>query len=147
MMWVRCVALLLVLCVAGCHQGMDPVAFQADGRPPRLSDWHVVEVRSGKLVLNEGVVPYDLNTPLFTDYAHKLRTIWMPKGVAAKYSATDTFDFPVGTIISKTFFYPLPKGAARNATDVARTYDTSRDFAGPGQGLQLANVHLVETRL
>lgn len=138
---VRCALLLLVLCVAGCHQGMDPVAFQADGRPPRLSDWHVVEVRDGKLTLNQGVVPYDLNTPLFTDYAHKLRTIWMPKGVSAKYDPNDTFDFPVGTIISKTFYYP--KGAKPG--EVARTYDSSKDFAG--EGLDMAHVHLIETRI
>ena len=141
MMWVRCVVLLLVLCVAGCHQGMDPVAFQADGRPPRLSDWHVVEVHDGKLMLNHGVVPYDLNTPLFTDYAHKLRTIWMPKGVSAKYDPSDTFDFPVGTIISKTFYYP--KGAKPG--EVARTYDSSKDFAG--EGLDMAQVRLIETRI
>ncbi|BDU19818.1 SO2930 family diheme c-type cytochrome [Dyella sp. GSA-30] len=138
---VRCVLLLLVLCVAGCHQGMDPVAFQADGRPPHLSDWHVVEVRDGKLMLNQDVVPYDLNTPLFTDYAHKLRTIWMPKGVAATYDPNDTFDFPVGTIISKTFYYP--KGAKPG--EVARTYDSSKDFAG--EGLDMARVHLIETRI
>jgi uncharacterized repeat protein (TIGR03806 family) len=144
-MWMRGLLLLALLCLSACHRGMDPVAFHDDGYPPKLSDWHVVEAHDGVLQLNEGVVPYELNTPLFTDYAHKLRTIWMPKGVSAKYSPTDTFDFPVGTIISKTFFYPLPKGEARNATDIARTYDTSRDFAG--QGLNLANVHLVETRL
>jgi hypothetical protein len=57
------------------------------------------------------VLPYDLNTPLFTDYAHKLRTVWMPKGQSAVYNAENTFDFPVGTIISKTFYYP--KGAGR----------------------------------
>jgi uncharacterized repeat protein (TIGR03806 family) len=138
---VRCVLLLLVLCIAGCHQGMDPVAFQADGRPPNLSDWHVVEVHDGKLMLNQGVVPYDLNTPLFTDYAHKLRTIWMPKGVAATYDPNDTFDFPVGTIISKTFYYP--KGAKPG--EVARTYDSRKDFAG--EGLDMARVHLIETRI
>ena len=138
---VRCVALLLLLCLAGCHEGMEPVAFQADGRPPRLSDWHVVEVHDGKLLLNQGVVPYDLNTPLFTDYAHKLRTIWMPKGVAAKYDPNDTFDFPVGTIISKTFYYP--RGAKPG--EVARTYDSSKDFAG--EGLDMAQVRLIETRI
>ena len=145
--WMRqCLLWSALLCLSACQHGMQPVAFQEDGYPPKLSDWHVAEARDGVLQLNEGVVPYDLNTPLFTDYAHKLRTIWMPKGVSAKYSPTETFDFPVGTIISKTFFYPLPEGA-RNATDVARTYDTRRDFAGPGQGLALANVHLIETRL
>ena len=136
-------ALLLAVVLAGCQQGMAPVAFHADGRPPKLSDWHVVEAHDGKLVLNQGVVPYDLNTPLFTDYAHKLRTIWMPKGTAAKYDATDTFDFPVGTVISKTFYYP--KTADGKAGDVARTYDSSHDFAG--EGLDLAKVHLVETRI
>jgi hypothetical protein len=58
-------------------------------------------------------VPYDLNTPLFTDYAHKLRTIWMPKGQSATYNAENTFDFPVGTIISKTFYYPKEAAAAK----------------------------------
>ncbi|MHA6204986.1 SO2930 family diheme c-type cytochrome [Dyella soli] len=133
----------MLLLLAGCHRDLDPVAFQPDGRPSRLSDWHVVEVRDGKLVLNHGVVPYDLNTPLFTDYAHKLRTIWMPSGVSAKYDPNDTFDFPVGTIISKTFYYPkTPDG---KFSDVARTYDTAHDFAG--EGLDLDKVHLIETRI
>jgi hypothetical protein len=140
---LRLLLLSLLLLVSACQRGLDPVAFHADGRPPKLSDWHVVEVRDGKLVLNQGVVPYDLNTPLFTDYAHKLRTIWMPKGVSAKYDPTDTFDFPVGTVISKTFYYP--RGASGKFTDVERTYDSSRDFAG--EGLDLASVHLVETRI
>ena len=136
-------ALLVAMSSAGCQQAMPPVAYHADGRPPKLSDWHVVEARGGKLVLNQGVVPYDLNTPLFTDYAHKLRTVWMPKGTAAKYDATDTFDFPVGTVISKTFYYP--KTADGKAGDVARSYDSSHDFAG--EGLDLSKVHLVETRI
>jgi uncharacterized repeat protein (TIGR03806 family) len=139
----RFALLVLTLLLAACHRGMEPVAFHADGRPPQLSDWHVVEVHDGKLELNQGVVPYDLNTPLFTDYAHKLRTIWMPKGVSAKYEAEDTLDFPVGTVISKTFYYP--RAASGKFTDVARSDDYSHDFAG--QGLDLAHVHLIETRI
>lgn len=135
-----CVPLL-----AACQQAMAPVAYDAPGRPPRLSDWHVVEVRGGDLVLNQGVLPYDLNTALFTDYAHKLRTLWMPKGVAAKYDPTDTFDFPVGTVISKTFYYPRPTTGDDKNIDVRRTPDRSRDFAG--QGLAMASVHLIETRI
>ena len=137
------VSMLIATALAGCQQGMSPVAYHADGRPPKLSDWHVVEARGGKLVLNQGVVPYDLNTPLFTDYAHKLRTLWMPKGTSAKYDGQDTFDFPVGTVISKTFYYPKAGGAKQD--DVARTYDSSRDFAG--EGLDLSKVRLIETRI
>lgn len=136
-------SMLAAVVLAACQHGMAPVAYQADGRPPKLSDWHVVEARGGKLVLNQGVTPYDLNTPLFTDYAHKLRTIWMPKGVSAKYDAQDTFDFPVGTVISKTFYYP--KAGTAKPGDVARTYDSSRDFAG--EGLDLSRVRLIETRI
>ena len=135
--------MLVLLSLAACQRGMSPVAFHADGRPPKLSDWHVVEVHDGKLELNQGVVPYDLNTPLFTDYAHKLRTIWMPKGTSAKYEPVDTLDFPVGTVISKTFYYP--RAADGKFGDVMRNDDYSRDFAG--QGLDLAHVHLIETRI
>lgn len=137
-----------LLLLAGCHRAMPAVAFHADGRPAMLSDWHVVEARDGKLELNAGVVPYSLNSHLFTDYVHKLRTIWMPKGESAKYTANGPLDFPVGTIISKTFYYPrVDKGSAADGkfSDVARTLDYSGDFAG--QGLDLASVHMVETRL
>ena len=141
--FVKCVLLLSALLLTACQRGMPPVAFHADGRPPKLSDWHVVEVHDGKLQLNDGVVPYDLNTPLFTDYAHKLRTIWMPGGVSARYNPTDTLDFPVGTVISKTFYYP--RAADGRFGDVVRTADYSRDFAG--QSLDMARVHLIETRI
>lgn len=55
---------------------------------------------------NEGVVPYDLSTPLFTDHAIKDRFIHVPAGTSAAYSDTEVFDFPVGTVIAKTFSYP-----------------------------------------
>ncbi|MFK2877785.1 SO2930 family diheme c-type cytochrome [Rhodanobacter hydrolyticus] len=136
-------AQLALLLLSGCHRGLPPAEFHADGKPTKLSDWHMVEARDGRLELNAGVVPYNLNTPLFTDYVHKLRTVWMPKGVSAKYDAKNTFDFPVGTVVTKTFYYP--RAADGKFSDVARTLDYSGDFVG--QDLNLASVHLVETRL
>ena len=55
---------------------------------------------------NAGVLPYDLNTALFSDYAVKHRFVWMPPGTAATYSPRDSFTFPVGTVIIKTFAFP-----------------------------------------
>src|SRR5471030_2581473 len=107
--------------LAACTQTQAPVNFITTGNPEHLSDWHLMAVDSGRLSLNSGVVPYDLNTPLFTDYAQKLRTVWMPKGQSASYKADTTFDFPVGTIISKTFYYPREAG---NGKAVLATYDT-----------------------
>ncbi|MFC4821295.1 SO2930 family diheme c-type cytochrome [Dokdonella ginsengisoli] len=135
--------------LAGCARAPQPVHFFAEGKPPRLSDWHLVEARDGRLAPNADVVPYDLNTPLFSDYAHKFRTVWMPKGAPAKYDAEGPFDFPVGTVLSKTFYYPRAANEARASKAVARTYDTADDFAaGSGNAaLDLSKVRLIETRL
>jgi uncharacterized repeat protein (TIGR03806 family) len=146
----RGAALSVALCgawlLSGCVRAPQPVHFFAAGRPEHLSDWQVLireaGRRHGRLVPNARVVPYDLNTPLFSDYAHKFRTLWMPPGSAAKYSDAQSFEFPVGTIITKTFFYPR---AGDSRVSVSRTYEQSHDFAGPG--LDLAHVRLIETRL
>ncbi|UJB18192.1 MULTISPECIES: SO2930 family diheme c-type cytochrome [Lysobacter] len=118
----------------------QPVHFFAEGQPDDLADWNVLRIAGGRLQLNSGVLPYDLNTPLFSDYAHKLRTVWMPKGQAAAYDPQQEFDFPVGTVFSKTFYYPRGEGDS-----VLRSADDGPDLRGGG--LDLRKVRLVETRL
>jgi uncharacterized repeat protein (TIGR03806 family) len=100
------VALALFL-LAACARESAPQApiFHEEGYPANLSDWRLMSAADGVLTLNAGVTPYDLATPLFSDYALKLRTLTLPKGAAAIYSSENVFDFPVGTIISKTFYY------------------------------------------
>ena len=132
----------MLTALASCTRAPVPVSFIADGRPEHLSDWHVLEVSGGRLAPNAGVLPYDLITPLFSDYAHKLRTVWMPAGVSANYSADKAFEFPVGTILSKTFYYPRAAGGDQA---VLKTYDA--EPGAPAAGLDLSRVHLVETRL
>tara|TARA_R100000306_G_scaffold54193_2_gene51377 strand:+ start:214307 stop:215518 length:1212 start_codon:yes stop_codon:yes gene_type:complete len=53
-----------------------------------------------------GAVPYDLTTALFSDYTSKYRFVFLPDGSSAQYSTQEAFDFPVGTVISKTFALP-----------------------------------------
>ncbi len=118
-------------------------AFAADAYPAVLSDWGVVVAKGNRLMLGAGVTPYDLATPLFTDYAHKLRTIWIPAGSTARFETDDVFGLPVGTVLSKTFYYPRASGPQGN--EIAITEDHNRDFAG--EGLDLARVRLIETRL
>jgi uncharacterized repeat protein (TIGR03806 family) len=128
-----------VLALAGCDQGPAKVTYFADRNPEHLSEWGVVGVAGAHLALGPRVLPYDLVTPLFTDYASKLRTIWVPEGQAGRYDGYEAFDFPVGTIISKTFYYP--KGAEGALVPVA-----GRPAAAP-DGLDLGRVRLIETRL
>ncbi len=133
-------AVMLVACV----RQHPPVVFHEEGYPAKLSEWNVLFAADHRLELNTRVVPYDLNTPLFSDYAHKLRTVWLPKVKTGQYSPSGAFEFPIGTIITKTFYYPRAEGGSGKLA-VRRTYDQASDFAG--EGLDLANVQLVETRL
>ncbi|MBY6198210.1 SO2930 family diheme c-type cytochrome [Vibrio hangzhouensis] len=49
---------------------------------------------------------YEMNVELFTDYARKYRFVVMPGDVAANYREQEVFDFPVGTVLIKTFVLP-----------------------------------------
>lgn len=98
-------ALLAIIALAGCtdHHGVDPHMGRA--YPERLSEWRLFTATRPVLKPNEGVLPYTLNTTLFSDYAGKSRTVWMPPGTTAEYRAEGVFSFPVGTILTKTFAF------------------------------------------
>ncbi|HEY4241652.1 MAG TPA: SO2930 family diheme c-type cytochrome [Kofleriaceae bacterium] len=51
------------------------------------------------------IVPYDLNTPLFSDDMLKSRAIYVPPGMTATFDPELAFDFPVGSALIKTFSY------------------------------------------
>lgn len=71
----------------------------------KLSDYSFFEGNLADLIPKENVIPYIINTPLFSNYAKKARFIWMPENKAAEYNDTEVFDFPIGTIIVKNFYY------------------------------------------
>lgn len=139
-------ALALGVVLAACGPVDRPVVMHPpDQVPERLSDWGVVLADGDYLALNAGVTPYDLNTPLFSDYALKLRTVWMPDGSDARYNEDREFDFPVGTIISKTFHYEKAATWSRSAHHVIKA-DREAMLDGDGR-LDLDEYVLVETRL
>ena len=110
--------------------------------PEQLSEWHILARSGDRLVLNTGVVPYDLNSALFSDYAHKLRTVLVPPGTTVRYGEED-FAFPVGTVITKTFYYPkAPAAAGSDTIAVAKVLQQSQ-----GESLDLTRIRLLETRL
>ncbi|HEX7447910.1 MAG TPA: SO2930 family diheme c-type cytochrome [Pirellulales bacterium] len=93
--------------------------------PRRLSEYGLF---TGSGVTQEptaGVIPYDVNTPLFSDYTSKHRFVKLPDGQAARYSADGVFDLPVGTLIAKTFAMP-------------------RDLRHPAKGERLLETRILE---
>ncbi len=73
--------------------------------PEKLSDWGIYTGRLADLVPAKGIIPYDLNTPLYTDYAEKTRFVRIPQGNVVPYSASGVLDFPKGTLLIKNFYY------------------------------------------
>ena len=136
----------VVALLAGCSPaGPPPTLHAADDIPAQLSEWGIVSADGKRFELNDGVIPYDLNTPLFSDYALKLRTVWMPEGATARYTQRGAFDFPVGTVISKTFHYEKSEHGNDSSLAVMRAdRESAPDDAG---GLDLDRFVLIETRL
>jgi len=91
--------------------------------PEKLSGWNLFEGKLASLKPQRGVVPYTLNTPLYSDYAEKARFIRLPAGASVEYISTGVLNFPAGTLLIKTFYY-------------------SADFRHPG-----INKNIIETRL
>ncbi|MGE0929269.1 SO2930 family diheme c-type cytochrome [Peijinzhouia sedimentorum] len=98
--------ILLLLLIASCNRNGGRVELAADLKPfDRLSQYGFFTGNLADLQPNEGVLPYDLNSPLFSDYAEKARFIWLPNGQKASYVSSGSLQFPIGTVIIKNFYY------------------------------------------
>jgi uncharacterized repeat protein (TIGR03806 family) len=75
-------------------------------RKEKLSEYGFFKGKLSDLDPAKGVIPYTLNTPLFSNYAEKLRFVKLPEGTKAKYNDSIVFDFPVGTTLIKNFYFP-----------------------------------------
>jgi uncharacterized repeat protein (TIGR03806 family) len=98
-------------------------SWRTDAVPNKLSDYGFFAGNPALQKPVAGVVPYALNTPLFSDYAEKLRFVKLPDGQPVAYNDSAVLDFPVGTTLIKTFYFP-------------------NDFRDPAKGRRL-----METRL
>src|SRR5258706_1775315 len=95
-------------------KGVDAIAVEEELTPAdlsslgklKLSDYGFFVGALSQLDPSPGVIPYSLNSPLFSDYAFKKRFIKIPQGTKAKYNPGDVFEFPEGTTLIKNFYYP-----------------------------------------
>ncbi len=55
----------------------------------------------------EGLIPYELNLPFWSDYSVKDRYIALPKNGVVKFDEQEKWQFPVGTVFVKTFWMHL----------------------------------------
>ena len=83
---------------------VNDAAIVADGYPTHLSDYGFF-TDLAKRTPNARVTGYQLNTPLFSDYAEKQRYLYLPAGTKAGYQADKPLDLPIGAALIKTFGY------------------------------------------
>jgi uncharacterized repeat protein (TIGR03806 family) len=57
-----------------------------------------------------GVIPYDVNSPLWSDGAAKQRYLAIPGEAKIKYSPDNAWGFPDGSVLVKTFSLEMTKG-------------------------------------
>lgn len=96
----------------------------SDDAPTLLSEWELF-TNIAQQIPADGVVPYDVTAPLFTDGALKLRFLLIPEGETMEYSDTERWVQPEGAIYIKTFAYPV-------------------DARNPELGLQLLETRIIE---
>ncbi len=86
----------------------------------KLSDYKFFNGEIKNQIPSLDVLPYEPTSSLFADYAHKKRFVWMPKNTKATYNGDDNIlDFPIGTVLIKTFYYNNVK--PNNTTKIIET--------------------------
>jgi uncharacterized repeat protein (TIGR03806 family) len=89
-----------------CPEGQGVDVALDEPAPELLSEMCLVDWDGTQFSYEDNVYAYDLNTVLFSDYAVKERAIYIPPGETASYVDNAVIDFPVGTIILKSFMFP-----------------------------------------
>ena len=74
---------------------------------PNLSQMRIFRGLLKNLTPSPYAFEYDLNTRLYTDYAHKQRLIALPLGTSMSSNGDGLPNFPDKTVIAKTFYYNL----------------------------------------
>ena len=100
------VQILIVLMLCMRSFAVNDSLITAETFPKKLSDFAFFYDNSAQ-VPHEDVIPYELISTLFSDYSYKQRWVYVPNNKKAQYKESWVFDFPIGSALIKTFYYPV----------------------------------------
>ena len=75
---------------------------------PKLSDYRFFKDLTSQTPVDE-VLPYQLQSELFSDYTYKQRFVYVPPAMKVGHEKNKVFMFPVGSVLIKTFSYQNTK--------------------------------------
>ena len=70
----------------------------------KLSDYRFFKDLTNQIPADE-VLPYQLQSELFSDYTYKQRFVYVPPAMRVRHEKNKVFMFPVGSVLIKTFSY------------------------------------------
>jgi uncharacterized repeat protein (TIGR03806 family) len=110
---LACAALSLLLLAACGEDAGEPqqdeceLTLPEDGQPfETLSEYCFFGGEPAAHQPNEGVVPFEVSTQLYSDLSHKMRFLVLPDGETISFEEDERWTYPVGSILVKTFYFP-----------------------------------------
>ncbi len=94
-----------LLLSVGAATETPAVDFDVEAPPAQHLSQHYFFVDAAHQIPNRRVLPYDLNTPHFADYAQLHRFVWLPEHKRIRCEGEDKLVFPVGTVLILTVGY------------------------------------------
>ena len=105
--------LAFVIALMGCGDSASNAGGTGGGNgddkfsaPQFLSEWGLFENIPEQIPV-QGIIPYEVTSPLFSDYATKFRFVRIPEGEQIQYSNIERWQNPLGALYVKTFAYPV----------------------------------------
>ena len=98
--------ILLVLILCTRLTAINDNLIISESFPAKLSEFGFFLDDSAQIP-HENVIPYELISTLFSDYSYKQRWVYVPNNKKAQYEENWVFNFPVGSALIKTFYYPV----------------------------------------
>lgn len=109
--WRLAALATLTTALVGCGEDAGSSACTLERPQPgvfkeTLSEYCFFQGNIAEQIPSEGVIPYDVNTVLYSDHSSKFRFIVLPEGEKIEFHDTDHWKFPVGTTLVKSFYFP-----------------------------------------
>ncbi len=102
---------------SGLYELVPTTQKQSNTFPRMLSETGIYDSIADNQI-HPGLIPYQVNSPLWSDGAVKERFIGIPGNQTIEFKTANSWDFPDGTVLVKTFSLPLAN-RSENATDQA----------------------------
>jgi uncharacterized repeat protein (TIGR03806 family) len=94
---------LYVIDLGGAIFRIDPAGPPAVDTFPRLLSQTGCVDDDDAFLIGDGVIPYRLNHPFYSDNADKARGVALPDGTTATIEADGRINLPIGSVLVKTF--------------------------------------------